>query len=346
MHICHVNLATGFSGGESQTLLLIKQQLSENYELTVVANPKSPLVDKLQGLNVRVILASHFTLQHQKSITASCQLIHVHEGRAIYWAWLQSLLYRIPYIVTRRIDNPLKSKLLSRLAYSRASLLVGLSDAITEQLARRYETTKIEKIPSSPVVYPVDHEKLKTIKERFTGKFVVLQASNLLTHKGHDTTLDAAEKIGESMPNIHFVILGDGPEKERLLLRAKQLDNVTFVGRQNDMGNWFNAADLFIHPSLNEGLGSVLLEAIKAGLVVIGSDVGGIPDIIDHGKSGLLFPVTDAAALAESIQLVAEDKTLQKSLLQGGIDKLQQFEIGNTSIQYQELYSKIIVKSN
>jgi L-malate glycosyltransferase len=346
MHICHVNLATGFSGGESQTLLLIKQQLSENYELTVVANPKSPLVEKLQGLNVNIILTSHFTLKHQRAITASCKLIHVHEGRAIYWAWLQFMLHGIPYIVTRRIDNPIKNKLLSRLAYSKASVLIGLSNAIVEQLKYRFEAADIEKIPSSPVDYPVDINKVTEIKSHFENKFIILQASNLLTHKGHDTTLDVAQKLEKSNPNIHFVILGDGPEKNRLLARSELLSNVTFIGKKSDMGNWFAAAELFIHPSLNEGLGSVLLEAIKAGLVVIGSNVGGIPDIIEHGKSGFLFTAKDANTLTELIKSIAEDDLLKMTLLEGGKDKLKKFEIAYTSLKYKEVYLKIIQKDN
>jgi len=342
MHICHVNLATGFSGGESQTLLLIKQQLSEGYELTVVANPKSPLVDKLKGLTVTLVLTTHFTLKHQKSITASCQLIHVHEGRAIYWAWLQSLLHDIPYIVTRRIDNPLKNKLLSRLAYSRATFLVGLSDAITKQLARRYEATKIEKIPSSPVSYPLVPTSITAIKEQFTGKFVVLQASNLLTHKGHQTTIEAAYRIEKLDPNIQFVFLGDGDQMQALKAQASALNNISFMGKQRNMGDWFASADLFIHPSYSEGLGSVILEAMQAGLAVVASNAGGIPDIVHNRHTGLLVEARQAAPLVDAIITMKNDVQLKEGCIKGANEMLSRFKIEQTSQQYRALYQQVI----
>ncbi|MHC5791898.1 hypothetical protein ACYT6H_09920, partial [Streptococcus pyogenes] len=83
-------------GGENQTLQLIKQQVKLGYQLTVVANPKSPFADAVQALGVKVVLANHFTKAHSKSITKDCALIHVHEGRAIYWALIQNMLYGKP----------------------------------------------------------------------------------------------------------------------------------------------------------------------------------------------------------------------------------------------------------
>lgn len=341
MHICHVNLASGFSGGERQTLQLIKQQLKLGYQLTVVANPESPFADEIKKLPCKLVLASHFLMQHKKPITAECHLIHVHEGRAIYWAWLQSLLFAIPYMVTRRIDNPLKDKWLSRKAYENASFLVGLSNAITDAIKTRHPNAKIYKIPSSPVVYPVNKQLLSEIKNQFSNKFMVIQAANLLKHKGHLTTIEAARSLQLTHPNIHFVLLGDGPERENLEKQADGLTNITFAGKQSEMGNWFAAADLLIHPSYSEGLGSVILEAIQAGLPVIGSSVGGIPDIIDDGVSGLLIESGNEQALANAIVSIASDNELKNCLIIGGKEKLKQFDIAYTCSLYEALYKEI-----
>lgn len=341
MHICHVNLARGFSGGERQTLQLIKQQVKLGYQLTVVANPQSPFTDEIKKLPCKLVLASHFLGQHKKSITAECSLIHVHEGRAIYWAWLQSVLFRIPYVVTRRIDNPLKDKWLSRKAYEKASALVGLSNAITDAIKIRHPDANIYKIPSSPVVYPVNKELLSEIKEQFSNKFMVIQAANLLKHKGHRITIEAARSLQLSHPDIHFVLLGDGSEREALEKQASGLANITFAGKQSDMGSWFAAADLLIHPSYSEGLGSVILEAIQAGLPVIGSRAGGIPDIIDDGVSGLLIEPGNEEALANAIVSIASDNELKNSLILGGKEKLKHFDITYTCSLYEALYKEI-----
>jgi glycosyltransferase involved in cell wall biosynthesis len=342
MNICHVNLASGFSGGERQTLQLIKQQLSMGYQLTVVANPISSFYSEIEKLNCTLIPANHFLKTHGNGITKNCQLIHVHEGRAIYWALIQSKLHNIPYIVTRRIDNPLKDKWLSKFAYKNASAVVGLSREINKQVLLRHPDQVTEIIPSSPVSYPIDTALVDSIKERFKGKFLVIQAANLLAHKGHDVTIRAAKQIEAISPNIHIAILGDGKERQNLEQQATGLQHISFEGKQTDMGSWFAAADLLIHPSYSEGLGSVILEAIQAGLVTIGSNAGGIPDIIEHEQSGLLVEPGDDKSLAHSILQVAENQQLRDSLRHGGREKLAQFDIRYTAVQYQSLYQKVI----
>ena len=341
MHICHINLASGFSGGERQTLQLIKEQIKNGYTLTVIANPKSLFYKEIEKLNCKLVAIKHYLLGHKHLLTKDCELVHVHEGRAIYWAYFQSVLFNTPYIVTRRIDNPLKKKWLANKAYSKASALVGLSDAIIDQLEKTYKDNQLFKIPSSPVIYPVDSLQVKSIKERFKDKFIVVQASNLLVHKGHNTTLEAAAILNDINKNIHFVILGDGPEREQLEEKAKKLSNVTLVGKQVDMGNWFAAANLFIHPSYSEGLGSVILEAIQAGLPVIGSDAGGIPDIIEDEVSGLLFKSSDSTALAKAIERVESSLSLQNKLKTGGKEKLKIFDISTTAKSYEAIYETI-----
>ncbi|MGO1191262.1 glycosyltransferase family 4 protein [Vibrio casei] len=345
MNICHVNLASGFSGGERQTLQLIKQQVRQGYQLTVVMNPKSDLVNEVRKLGCKIVLATHFTKAHSKRVTQGCTLIHVHEGRAIYWALIQNLLHGIPYIITRRIDNPLKNRWLSKLAYKKASALVGLSREIVVRLQEFHPADKIYKIPSSPVSYPVDQNKVDQIWNQFRGKFIVIHAANILKHKGFDVTLSAAKILGIKNPRVQFLLLGDGPERENLEQQAHGLTNIRFMGKQSDMGSWFAAADLLVHPSYTEGLGSVILEAMTAGLPVIGSNAGGIPDIIEPDVSGLLCEAGNGKQLAQQIDQLENDKALCRKLQIGGKEKLKKFDIAYTASLYQDLYTQIASKS-
>lgn len=344
-HICHVNLATGFSGGERQTLELIKQQIQEGKNLVVVANPKSPLVKEVRNLACKLILCKHFTQQHSSSLSKEYPIIHVHEGRAIYWALLQNLLYKTPYIITRRIDNKLKSKWLSSFSYNRASALVGLSQEIIRRLTERHPDKRIYKVPSSPVTYPSDPIRVKSIKENFSNKFIVIHAANMLKHKGFDVTIEAARHLKENK-EIQIVLLGDGPEKKNLEDLASGLNNVTFMGKCNDMGNWFKAADLIVHPSYTEGLGSVLLEAINAGLPAIATNTGGIPDIIKDEKSGILISVGDHHGLALAILRVKNDVQFRNSLISVGKKNMQEFRIDVTSKKYNSIYREILDERN
>jgi len=278
-------------------------------------------------------------------VTKGYDLIHVHEGRAIYWALIQSLLFKVPYVVTRRIDNPLKNKWLSKKAYEKAGALVGLSNEIVLQIKKKHPTKLIYKIPSSPVSYDHQLAEVATIRQKFENKFIVIQASNLLKHKGHITTLDAALLLlKKKKNNIQIVILGDGPERESLekIKKDNSLTNVSFMGKQLSMGNWFKAADLFIHPSYSEGLGSVILEAINENLPVVGSNAGGIPDIIDHNESGLLVEKEDAEQLANAIISIASDAILKSNLMEGGRKKLAEFSIQKTSQSYKGVYQRLV----
>ncbi|MBE4425093.1 glycosyltransferase family 4 protein [Vibrio parahaemolyticus] len=344
MKICHVNLASGFHGGENQTLLLIKQQLKMGYQLTVVANPKSHFYQRVQELPCRLIAAKHYLLSHRHCITNDCKLIHVHEGRAIYWALLQHKLYGVPYLITRRIDNPLSKKLFSNLAYRNASALVGLSKEIGKQIHQAYPQHPLSIIPSSPISYPIDKGIVAKLRQRFDNHFLVIHAANMLKHKGFDVTIQAAHKLQTLAPNIHIALLGDGKERPELEAQAEGLTNISFVGKQNDMGNWFAAANLLIHPSYSEGLGSVILEAMGSGLPVIGTQAGGIPDIIDHNISGLLIPPGDGEALADAIINIAQNAVLRDKLAEGRVKKIATFDIKYTSKLYQTLYESILNK--
>lgn len=343
MKILHVNLASGFSGGENQTLLLIEQQQKLGYQLAVVANPKSPFADKIRALGIPVHECKHFLLTHSRQLTDGCQLIHVHEGRAIYWAALQSWLYKVPYIVTRRIDNPLKEKKLLRRSYRHASAVVGLSGVIAERVREATNHPNIHIIPSSPVSYPVDEQQVAAIKTRFADKFIVIQAGNLLRHKGFDVTVKAAKKLQEQAPQVQLVLLGDGPEKTALKAAAEGLTNITFAGKQprEAMGNWFVAADLQIHPSYSEGLGSVILEGMQSGLAVIGTRAGGIVDIIHDNENGLLIDIGNPNQLSDAILALQSDRSRLQQLAKNAQASMKDFAIETTAQRYGDLYRKV-----
>ncbi|WP_025675329.1 glycosyltransferase family 4 protein, partial [Salinivibrio socompensis] len=302
----------------------------------------SPLVDALRAIpQCQLVLCRHYTRNHRRSITTTCDLVHVHEGRAIYWALFQHILHGVPYIVTRRIDNPLKKKWLSQLAYRKASALVGLSSEILHQLEKHHPDANLVKIPSSPVTYPVSQAKVEQIKAQFSDKFLVIHAANMYAHKGFDVTIEAARLLADISPDIQFCLLGDGKEREALEAKAKGLHNVHFAGKQTNMGDWFTAADLFVHPSYSEGLGSVILEAMAAGLPVIGARAGGIPDIIEHGVTGHLIAPGNANQLAQNIAEIAQQDALRAHLIKGSHQQAAACDISQTALTYQTLYQKV-----
>ncbi|GEM78163.1 glycosyl transferase [Vibrio superstes NBRC 103154] len=339
MHICHVNLASGFSGGERQTLEMIKQQLRLGLRLTLVVNPKSPLFEEVKGLGCRVYTAKKFWNLHLSLRSNTFDIVHVHDGKAVHWAYLQNILYRVPYIITRRIDNPVKTK--SYRQYRAASALVGLSSAICDCLKVASPNSRIEKIPSSPVTYPVNDRKVQEIRRKFDNKLLVIQAANMYEHKGFDVSIRAAKIVGRTHPNVQFVFLGDGRMRQELEKQASTLTNVYFAGKQSNMGDWFVAADLMVHPAYSEGLGSVILEALECDLPVIATRAGGIPDIIEDGVNGILVDVGDADELAEKILSFLGSEAKNRLMVKNIASSLKEFRIEHTAKKYNEIYQSL-----
>ena len=129
----------------------------------------------------------------------------------------------------------------------------------------------------------------------------------------------------EAHPDAHLVIIGDGEEKDGLAAEIARLElggRVHLAGFQSDVAAWLAAFDLFVMPSEQEGLCTSILDALTAGLPVVGSRVGGIPEIIEPERTGLLAPVGDSAALAAAIRRLLGDRSFAGALAAAGQEKV------------------------
>ncbi|MFO7870637.1 MAG: glycosyltransferase [Kiritimatiellia bacterium] len=140
---------------------------------------------------------------------------------------------------------------------------------------------------------------------------IVITVASLVGHKGHRYLLDAAVEVTTRIPEAHFVIVGDGPlrsELERHASNSGIKDRVTFTGVRSDVRDLLEAADVFVLPSCDrEGLGIALIEAMAAGKPVVATRLGGIPEVVEDGFTGLLVPPRDKASLAEGIAAMLTD---------------------------------------
>jgi glycosyltransferase involved in cell wall biosynthesis len=150
---------------------------------------------------------------------------------------------------------------------------------------------------------------------------VVLTLARLSPQKGIDTLLAAAA----SVPTAHFVIVGDGPDRPTLEAQAGALGvagRVSFLGHRRDVPALLQCCDLFVLPSLFEGLPLAVLEAMAAGKPVVASRIGGTDEAVLDGVTGLLVPASDPAALAEAIRTVLADSSLAGRLGAAGRARL------------------------
>jgi glycosyltransferase involved in cell wall biosynthesis len=253
-------------------------------------------------------------------------LVHTHTSKAGVLGRVAAWLARVPVIVHTPHGHvfyghfgPFKSWLFLRIEQT-LSFMTDRLIALTEAERQDHLDRSVGKADRFAVVPSgIDRERFGLA--RVHGKqqpdwfgcpaeaLVIGSVGWLTDIKGHTYLIEAVSKLKSDFPSLHLVIVGSGDWHDALLRQAESSglrDAVHLLGRRDDVEACLAGMDLFVLPSLNEGMGRALIEAMAAGLPVIASRVGGIPAVIDHERTGLLVPPGDAGALAEALRRLLE----------------------------------------
>lgn len=327
----HVDTERGFSGGEVQVLLLMEGLRERGLRQVLVVPPgsDSARIARERGFEVcEIALKSQVDLcgvLQLRRLLRTAGLAHLHTGRA---AWLGSVAARLagcPVVITRRMDRRVKRDPRTWFAYRRtAREVVAISPSVRRLLeAAGVPSDRITVIPDAldpaRLVAPVGRAATREALGLAENTFVVLALAQLMHRKGIDVLLRAVARLDD--PRIVCTIAGDGPERESLQQLAVQLglgDRARFLGRRGDAGDLLAACDVFCLPSRAEGMGVAALEALGAGRAVVASRVGGLGELIEHERCGLLVEPDDPAALAAALQRLHADAPLRERLAQAG----------------------------
>ena len=162
--------------------------------------------------------------------------------------------------------------------------------------------------------------------------------------KGPRHFIEAAREVARLIPDARFVVIGDGSQRDALKQQASALgERIQFLGMRQDIPNLMAALDILAVPSVNEGMGRVLLEAGAAAIPVVASRVGGIPDIVDDGETGLLVPPRDDAALAKAMLELASQP--ERRRLMGDTARAKvvpHYSLDNMVRQIEALYEELL----
>ncbi|MBE9534800.1 MAG: glycosyltransferase family 4 protein, partial [Proteobacteria bacterium] len=197
--------------------------------------------------------------------------------------------------------------------------------------------------------------KQRTEKRRELGfsphSLVVGYVGWLIPIKGVTYLVNAMAKIVEQHPKSLLVLVGKGDDKgeEEIKLkeqveRAGLADKVRFLGWRPDVDEIMGCFDIFVLPSLNEGMGRVLVEAMAAGLPIVASRVGGIPDLVKHGENGLLVPPADTSALEKAISALLQDGARRKRMGKAGKKMCGPYSAEAMVEQIDVLYTELLEK--
>lgn len=241
-----------------------------------------------------------------------------------------------------------------RLARHYIYKIIGVSEVVSTY-AREYLYLPYDKVMTIPNGIFLDRfslpsgNKLNTRKELGLTGTLVVTVGSLSVQKDHMTILKAAKLLQPHIPNLKFIIVGAGPLLHRLkeyVQKNRIQDTVVFMGRRTDIPRILQACDLFVLSSRREGFSLVLVEAQAAGLPVIATKVGGIPEVVQDGCTGMLVSGGDVKALVTAIEGLITHP--QKAVWMGRRGKRavrKRFDINLCAGKYAQLYQSMVTKN-
>ncbi len=343
MHICHINLAKGFRGGERQTLLLIEGLANKGIKQTLICRKNTPMENKAKIIHqlTTIAIGKPFILHRLKC--TDFDLMHAHEGRSCHFTHLNHLISSTPYLITRRIPNKPKQNFITHRTYRKAKYIITLSQAIKHNLQQYDDQLSIAVIPSMFSNLSVNHNHVIHLQKKYQGKTIIGHIGALVNHhKGQQTIIEAAKKLQNSHPHVQFLLLGQGKDELWLKKQAGGLSNIKFVGFIDNVGDYIKLFDLFVFPSWEEGLGSILLDIMQFQVPIIASNVDGIPDIIQPNYNGLLIEPKATEQLTRSIIELLENSAYAHQLALNASKHLNNYSVDNISDRYLTIYQQLL----
>ena len=345
--LTHLNLSRGYRGGERQTELLIRGLAALGWTQHLVARRNEPLADRCRDVTGLRITESGGGVAGAFLGLGGAGLVHSHEGRGVQAAWLNHLVRGTPYVITRRVQNGPRHTVLNRRMYGAAGAVVAISAAVRAALERLNPRLPVSVIPSASGSLAVNPANVARLRTSFGGDFVVGHVGALDdSSKGQLQIIGLARSWQTSRPSVRFVLVGAGRDEARLRQAAAGLANLVFAGEVSNVGDYLAAFDLFIFPSRHEGLGSTLLDALEAGLPVVATAVGGIPEIIRDGENGTLVSPDEPAALETAVAAFHGDAGLRARVSAANRQRATGYSAAAMTDRYAALYRDVAAHQN
>ena len=231
----------------------------------------------------------------------------------------------------------------------KSDIVTTVSNALKYETYERINTKKeietIYNFVDESVFYKRDVNHLKRQYGIEEHERVVIHVSNFRQVKNIPDVVSSFMKIREAMP-AKLLLVGDGPEKHRVMEEVKKhrfANDVLFLGKQENVEELFSISDLKLLLSTNESFGLVLLEAMACGVPGIGTNIGGIPEVIDHGVNGYIVDLGDTDAVAKyAIEILADDHQLDYFRMNAFKSVHEKFHSDQIIQQYEKLYEQLV----
>ena len=359
MRIMHVEAGRHLYGGARQVCYLIEGLRAEGFENILVCARGSEIAAAVRGATVVELpmggdLDVFWAGPLRKLIKAHAPaIVHVHSRRgADLVAGRSARRAGVPAVLTRRVDNR-EPAWWARFKYRPYSVVAAISSAVESELVDHVGLGPACVVRVASAVdtgrYRPESAARDRLAEAFgipTASIVVGVVAQLIPRKGHVLLLDCLPDVIARHPQIRVLCFGRGPQERALSRQIAERglgDHLLLTGFRDDLAALMPGLDLLVHPAMQEGLGVAVLEAMSAAVPVVASNGGGIPDIIEHERNGLLFAAGDPRALRDGILRMLGDEDLRRRLALAGRERVEsQFSVRRMSRRYVEVYNRVL----
>jgi glycosyltransferase involved in cell wall biosynthesis len=354
--ILHINASKEWRGGENQVLNLAIGLKKAKVPQIIMAQPNSPLAERARNAGIEVVeflMRSEFDWKAIKKIRElveihNVHIVHTHTSHAHSLAFFaKKKKDKWKLIVARRVDFRINKSRFSLWKFQSKliDMVVGVSRYIQKNLiADGMNPTKTLTIHSG-----IDTNKFKKLASRDTllkelgidkKTLVIGIVAALVDHKDFPTFINSIAKINSSQ-TFKAIVLGEGSLKSKLLSQVEELgiqDRIQFLGFRDDVNDFYGLFDIFCLSSKEEGLGTSILDAMAAGLPVVATRAGGIPEMVVDGKGGYLSEIGDSESLAQNFTYLLQNDSLRKKMGAFNQVRVEKFSYENTVKKTIQLY--------
>lgn len=278
-------------------------------------------------------------------------LLHTHGYKADIYGYLAARSERKPVVATCHnwVGGTAALGIYNRLdrwVLKRFNAIAAVSETVREQLVQSgIPANRVKLIDNGIDVEAFARPQLIT-ESRMAGEKVIGMVARLDLQKGFEYLLTAIRELCHSFHGLTVVITGEGPDRkaiEQMIEKYGLQNNVMLAGQESDMPAVYAAMDIFVLPSLNEGLPMTVLEAMAAAKPIVATRVGGVPNVIRDGETGLLVNPKDAAGLKDAIARLLTDSDLCRRMgTQAQEWVSRQYTSSAMALQYRAMYEQVL----
>lgn len=352
VRVVHLSSEVGWRGGERQVWLLCRGLVRQGWDQVLAAPDGAPLARGVSELDVPVLALRRGHPLHPVNLFRLVRwlrglgpaVVHAHTSPTLTLAALARRMAPAAAVVhTRRVAYPLRGSAKYRTA---ADAYVAISQAIGDQLlAGGLDRKRLRILYSAVDVEPLDAAAPVAVLQKERRRPLVGCVGQLAPEKGHAILLEAWAQVVNQLPSAQLVLVGDGDEREAIEQWAARLPpgSVRFAGHCQNVPPWLKALDLYVQPSLAEGLGTSVLDAMACCLPVVASRVGGLPEAVSNGETGLLVPPDEPQDLAEAILALLRDPDRAAAMGRAGRSRVERlFSVDGMVEGYADLYRELL----